>query len=77
MTPLIFNCHFTVPSRPGLSRTPLIVLDWATNEKMRGWLRVGAHPAVQQPLVTRREMLRIAPFQNQPLIERLSFHDGA
>jgi hypothetical protein len=30
MTPLIFNCHFTVPSRPGLSRTPLIVPDWAT-----------------------------------------------
>jgi hypothetical protein len=30
MTPPIFNCHFTVPSRPGLSRTPLIVPDWAT-----------------------------------------------
>jgi hypothetical protein len=30
MTPLIFNCHFTVPSRPGLSRTPLIVPDLAT-----------------------------------------------
>jgi hypothetical protein len=28
MTPLIFNCHFTMPSRPGLSRTPLIVPDW-------------------------------------------------
>jgi hypothetical protein len=27
MTPLIFNCHFTVPGRPGLSRTPLIVPD--------------------------------------------------
>jgi hypothetical protein len=30
MTPLIFNCRFTVPGRPGLSRTPLIVPDWAT-----------------------------------------------
>jgi hypothetical protein len=31
----------------------------------------------QAPGVTRREMLRIVPFQNQPLIERLSFYDGA